>query len=389
MKHMMLRFFLIVSIVTNSSFCNPLLVVVLMVKNEAAAMRSTLQPFVDAGVDSFLILDTGSTDNTIAVTEQFFKEHAIEHGVVAQQPFIDFATSRNYALQCAQGTFQDATFLLMADAEWQMHNVTGLLRFCADHTTDPCNSYLVRTILPSLDFFTPRLIRAQRGVQFVGVVHEVLNQISHKRVNSDVFFNVCTTQYGREKSQQRWLRDKDMLLQEYNRNPHDPRTLFYLAQTCACMGDWENACFYYTLRCAINGWDEENFMAHYKLAQAYESQNLWSSALHYYLKASAVRPWRAEPLIRVANYYLAQKKYALGFLFAQRAVNIAYPLHDVLFIEKDLYDYMRYDILGQCAWFMGEFAIGQAAVEQALLAQPDAPHLQNNLRLYAGISKNA
>ncbi|HLJ31873.1 MAG TPA: hypothetical protein VKU36_05515, partial [Candidatus Babeliales bacterium] len=51
---------------------DPILVVVLMVKNEETVMRATLQPFVDAGINSFFIFDTGSTDNTISVTQTFF-----------------------------------------------------------------------------------------------------------------------------------------------------------------------------------------------------------------------------------------------------------------------------------------------------------------------------
>src|SRR5258707_10172559 len=87
---------------------DPLLVVVLMVKNEETVMRATLQPFVDGGVDSFFIFDTGSTDNTIEVTEQFFAEHGITQVYIAQEPFIDFATSRNRALDLAQEKFPNA-----------------------------------------------------------------------------------------------------------------------------------------------------------------------------------------------------------------------------------------------------------------------------------------
>src|SRR5579871_5674089 len=56
---------------------NPILVVVLMVKNEETVMRATLQPFVDAGIHSYLIFDTGSTDNTVAVTQEMFDEHRV------------------------------------------------------------------------------------------------------------------------------------------------------------------------------------------------------------------------------------------------------------------------------------------------------------------------
>jgi len=385
----MRHIFFYLCIAVNSLFfanivCDPLLVVVLMVKNESHVMRSTLQPFADAGIDSYLILDTGSTDDTIAVTEQFFKDHAIKNGAIAEQPFIDFATSRNYALRCAQERFPHSTFLLMLDAEWHLNNVEGLLQFCSEHKSDAQDSYLVRITCPNLDFFTARLIRAHCNVKFVGVVHEVLDRLTYRRVQSDVFFELHTTQYGREKSEKRWLRDRDLLLKEHERNPCDVRTLFYLAQTYHCLEDFENARIYYTKRCALPGWNEEDFMAHYRLGQVYEAQNNWDQALHYYMQAYSVRPKRAEPLVKIAQYYLARNKFDLSFLFARQAAEIDYPKDDLLFVEKYLYDYMRHDTLGICSWYTQRYDIGEAAVRQALEVNPDAPHLHRNLGLYAG-----
>ena len=78
-----------------------LITIVLMVKNEEAVIEKTLEPFVEGGITSFFIFDTGSTDNTISITELFFKKHNIEHYVILQEPFIDFGTSRNRALDLA------------------------------------------------------------------------------------------------------------------------------------------------------------------------------------------------------------------------------------------------------------------------------------------------
>ena len=38
-----------------------------MVKNEAHVIEETLQPFVDAGIDHFLVFDTGSEDKTVDI----------------------------------------------------------------------------------------------------------------------------------------------------------------------------------------------------------------------------------------------------------------------------------------------------------------------------------
>ena len=149
-----------------------------MVKNEADVIQATLQPFLDAGIDSFLILDTGSTDNTISLIRKIFDDYNIGHGYIVEQPFVDFATSRNYALQCAEEQFPTAHFFLMPDAEWYMNNVSGLLEFCRNMLSAEHNSYLIqmRNSDDSFRFAQQRLLRAHKGLRFVGVVHETPNQ---------------------------------------------------------------------------------------------------------------------------------------------------------------------------------------------------------------------
>lgn len=362
---------------------SPLLVVVLMVKNEEAVMASTLQPFADAGVNAYLVLDTGSGDRTIKNTEDFFITHGITQGYIEQQPFVDFATSRNYALSCAEEKFPNAGFLLMLDAEWRLHNVEGLLKFCAENLTASDDSYLIRIDDPWEEFFVQRLIRPRCGLQFEGVVHETLTRVTPHSVPYDVFFTLCTTEYGRKKTVTRWKRDCDLLLKEFERDPQNPRTLFYLGQTYACLGDLEQSRIFYEKRCAVlHAPLEENFIAHYRLAKIHQEQDHWDLALQYYLKAFSLRPTRIEPLVALADYYLKHGQFELSYLFARRAYDRPYPEDDYLFIEKEAYNYTRYDILGQAAWYTKDYEIGEAAVRKALKVKPEMVHLYHNLAYY-------
>lgn len=368
---------------------DPLLVVVLMVKNEASVIKATLKPFVDARASTdpnklaFLIFDTGSTDNTISVTKEYFQKNKIHNAIIKQEPFIDFATSRNRGLQLAEEAFPNARFMLMPDAEWYMQNVDGLIEFCQKHKNDSVASYLVRLINGSLDFYTARLIRCRSGVNFVGVVHETLSQVSSVKVPKNCFFDYRPGTIGNEASQKRWSRDLGKLLDAHKNNPRDPRTTFYIAQTYQCLGDLVNAQSWYKLRLTMTwGWDEENFMACYRLAQVCESLGDWNNALCYYLQAFSMRPCRAEPLVRLAQHYYNVNNMELCCLFSQRATEIPYPDKDVLFIDKELYDYTRYDLLGISAWYVHKYKIGKAAVENALKTRHDISRLQKNLAFY-------
>jgi tetratricopeptide (TPR) repeat protein len=363
-----------------------LLVAVLMVKNEENAMAPTLQPLVDAGIESFFIFDTGSTDLTIENTQQFFLKHPHCTSAIASEPFVDFATSRNRALYLAEEFFPQAQFMLMLDAEWHLINGHLLLDFCKKAMHETESVYLVR-IVSGIDFYTSRLIRCKTGTRFAGVVHECI--AAHAKVWPEVYFELHTTHYGAEKSRLRWQRDKKLLFEAFKNDPYDSRSLFYLAQTCECLGQHEEALQWYQARLSLPGWDEENFITLYRIAQLYEhlfkehnDKEMLAKAIYYYMEAYNYRPIRAEPLVRLALLYRAQDYFYPAFLFAKKAIDLSYPSNDALFIEKELYDYDRYDVLGIVAWYCQEYELGEWAVLKALKAHSDYSHLHHNLLLY-------
>lgn len=374
----------------NVCVLDPLLVLVLMVKNEENVMQATLKPFLDTACDdkvAYVILDTGSTDNTVAVTRKLFEDYKVKNGCIIEEPFVDFATSRNVALDYVDKKFSKAVFTLMFDAEWYMHNVKGLIKFCEENRNAQAPSISIYVRHAELDFYTQRLFKVSKHVRFVGVVHEVPNQISDLKVPTDVYFELRPEQYGIDKSRQRWLRDKDLFLKELESQPNNSRSLFYLGQTYECLGDFANAIIYYQKRCLLFGGEEEDYVAHYRVGRAAEKLGNWELAEQYYLKAANMRPTRAEPLVHLADHYYCANNPLLCFLYAQRAVELEYPKNDTLFIEKLFYDYNRYDILSRCAYCVGEFEIGKKAALKGLEHYPNNAQLLANLELYSKYSK--
>jgi FkbM family methyltransferase len=370
------------------------LVVVLMVKNEETVMGATLQPFIDGGVDSFFIFDTGSTDNTIAVTEEFFAKNGITQGYIVQEPFIDFATSRNRALDLAQEKFPNAAFMVMPDAEWYLNDARALVEFCelCLRRGDVHTSYMMHIVNQALDNYTCRLFRCNRDVRFFGVVHEVVPQVLTIRVPGTIYFEYLPESNGVEKTAQRFIRDRQLLLKEHLSKPWCTRTLFYLARTCEDLGNWEEAYNFYKIRVDMVGWDEEDFIVRYRLAETIKKLILrsehahkytWSEAMDYYLQAYQMRPHRIEPIVGIADYYVALDQMHLAFLFARRAAEMEYPAKDVLFVEKYLYTYYRYELLARCAWYINEFKIGAVAARKAYEAYPDYKYAKINMECYA------
>lgn len=378
-----------------------LLTVVIMVKNEADVIIPTLQPLVEAGVTSFLVYDTGSTDGTQNIIQEYFNAHGLEHAYIIEEPFIDFAASRNRALDLVEHIFGNSTFIVMLDAEWYIHNVSELIDFCKVHKNyiaPNCtgSSYVMRlvTVQDHINNYIPRLFRRGYNVRYCGVVHESVVDIPSGMVPDSVYFEYRPQQCGREKSKARFSRDYALLKKSLEDDPTNMRTLFYLAQTCQFMDEWEQAIFYYQKRFEVGKVSEERYLAAYRVgcaiehivAEAYKSglhsKYTEEDALEYYLKAYNMLPFRAEPLFRIACYFIRHNQHSIAYLFASRAVQLPYPLKYSLFVENRVYDYLRYDILGQCALYVGEYEIGKKAVLQALQAAPEDIHLYHNLAIY-------
>ncbi len=398
----LISFFSILSYsVSNIDNHDNLLAIVIMVKDEVDVIVPTLKPFVESGLNSFLVFDTGSTDGTQDAIRSYFKESGVTDAYILEEPFIDFSTSRNRALDLAERLFSHHTFLLMLDAEWYTHDVATLLDFCkqnayhsAPHYTGSC--YLMRlfTVQDSINNYVVRLMRIGHNVRYTGPVHETITASPSGIVPNSVYFEYAPQECGREKSRARLMRDYALLKKNHENDPTNLRTLFYLGQTCQFLCAWEEAIFYYKKRLELGPLSEEQYLAAYRVGYAIEyyleeSNNTgvdieyrWEDALHYYLQAHNMLPHRAEPLFRIACHYIRTNQHAIAYLFAMRAAQLPYPYDHSLFVEKKIYDYLRYDILGQCALYAGEYLIGKQAVLKAMETVPEDPCLHHNLAIY-------
>lgn len=363
-----------------------LVVVVLMVKDEAISIQSTLASYYEGGLRHFFVFDTGSSDGTMQLTQDFFQKTQVK-GYIQQEPFIDFSSSRNRALELAEQQFPKAIFFIMPDAEWHLHNCAGLISFCEQEINSDTPLYLINIKMNSTEFTTARLLRVAHHVRFKGVVHEAPETLAFVKGPDSVYFEVKSSTHGIEKSKRRWQQDLLLLTKAYHDDKNDSRTAFYLAQTYECLGLLENAYQIYQHRETLNGWDEENFITAYRLGCLAEQLShrsttiSWETAMSYFLKALSLRPHRIEPLVKIAAYYWPSNVHAC-YLFIKHAYDKPYPKNDLLFVENNMYNFDRFEIMSRCAWYAGEYALGEQATLLALEVCPEMPHLRNNLALY-------
>jgi len=358
----------------------PTICLAMIVKNESAVIERCLNS-VRNHVDSWVIVDTGSEDDT---RERIQRTLAEVPGRLEQRPFNNFGYNRTELMYLAFE--QRADWLLLLDADMVLE-VDGDLHELLSLVTRS-EVLLVNEFGGDADVAMPHLVRGNRHWRFEGVTHEVLMTDGRPRPGRIPAVRIQDFADGYSR-QEKYERDRRLLESEHERNPEDPRTLFYLAQTYRDLGQIDSAVCCYAGRAAMDSsevWDEETFYAEYQVGVLQLESN-WPAAVDALLRAWSMRPTRAEPLYYLAFGWRIREAWPAAYLFASRGVHIPEP-DDILFVDTPLYRWgLRFE-RSVAAWYVGERELARSYTEE-LLSDPDLPDhwrvfAEENLRLSGG-----
>jgi hypothetical protein len=163
----------------------PLVCLAIMVKNEAHAIETTLDS-VKGLVDNYVILDTGSEDLTPQIMIKSLATHGDDMiGALIEEPFIDYAASRNRNLDLCKERF-NSVFTLVLSAEETIGDAAALRAFLEEmrfSEGDEHGAYPVRMNLEDGEpFDSVRVARVDAGWRYFGREHEYLTAPSKKFV---------------------------------------------------------------------------------------------------------------------------------------------------------------------------------------------------------------
>ena len=385
---------------TTKEYDKSLMALVMMVKNEERRITVSFDT-VKEYTDTFIILDTGSTDSTIQTCREYCSKNNITLHL-KEDPFVNFCYSRNVLLDFADEVLKKQRYLLQLDCNDELRNHRELMEFITNYKGPATGFYLKQQWWTgnNMDsYFNVRMCRSHAKWRYKGVVHEYITQegLTLKELRSGsnniprlenvVLFQDRTV--DDDKSFKRFYRDKEMLFNEYLREPKDPRTLFYLAQTCGCLGNMQEAYKFYCLRIKNEdaGFVEEIYQSYFRLGELSQQLNHpWQESVDWYLKAYA-HSQRAEPLVRLAEHYIQQNHfgenkpdYMLAYMYASMACKLVFPLNQILFIDRRCYFYKRYHVLGVIAYHVQQYKEGAEACMKALMAENDEADMTNLIR---------
>ena len=329
----------------------------MIVRDAALFIEETLAS-VASFVDHWVVVDTGSVDDTSEVVQRFFGDRSLP-GVVHHRPWQGFAHNRTEAIALCKG---HGDYALMIDADDVLVGRPPL-----EHLDADCYRMLFG---PDFNFWRSALFKLGRRWEFRGAVHEYAACLDEGATFKNLigpYHVVFRSLGGRAKDPQRFRRDVEALDAEWQANPPDPRTAFYLAQSYRDAGDDEQALQWYRRRAAMAGWDEETFVATLEAAKCLERSGANAQAVDAaYMDAWATRPTRAEPLYEIARRHRADHRWSEGYLAAYRAAAIEFPEDDLLFVPADVYRWRIADERAICAHYLGLHAESAALCDELL-----------------------
>lgn len=338
----------------------------MIVKNEGARIERALASAAP-WIDSWVIVDTGSTDDTKQRIMDFFKVHHVI-GEIRDAPFHDWSQARNQALAYARGlafAYQPDYFLMM-DADMELV-VKDAGRFIS-HKAGP--SYDFYQVAGNCHYQNRRLVHAKVVGNYVGVTHEYLDIVSAGLIDEDIAYFVDHSDGSNRP--EKFKRDIRLLVADMKKDPNNVRSMFYLGQSYRDAGKPERAAKLFKRRVDAGGWDEEVWQSQMNFAACLKDTGDEAGFVRETLVAYNMRPTRAEAPYALARHYREKSMNAPALAFAEAGANL--PLSkDALFVNNYAYQLGLKQEIGITAFYVpGKKRRGYEVVSELMMNPDDA-----------------
>ncbi len=360
----------------------PKIVLSMIVKNEAHVIERCLASITPV-VDSWCIVDTGSTDGTQDVIRRFMRDLP---GEVVEQPWVDFAHNRTGALQCA-AKWGDFALVIDADVRCIVPPAFRREDFAASLDAD----FYQVMIRDGIHYQRTMLTSTKLPFRYRGAMHEFVAIPEGARDGGIVksFHYESKFDGARSQNSMKSIDDAATLVAALDAGD-DPdlegRYLFYLANSLRDAGELETAVDAYRSRVAMGGWSEEIYMSYLNLGRLLHTLGESDSeVITTFLRAHDVLPTRAEALCSGAAVARGAGRMATAHVLSRQAKDISRPV-DSLFLEPDVYEWRALYEFSIAAWYVGDFGDGIRACHRLLyedkLPAEERESVKGNVALY-------
>jgi len=347
----------------------------MIVKDEAHIILKTFDNILTyIPISYWVICDTGSTDNTIDLIFEYFKNKNIP-GDLIDDEWKDFGYNRTKALEYA---FGKSDFVFIFDADDSINNefiLPTVLNF---------DRYLFK-FGPGFTYFRPLLLNNNKRWCFKGVLHEFL--VNLEPVTDTMIQGNYYVQSGREgnrnKNPLKYINDATILNNAYYVEEKSGdrglacRYAFYCAQSYKDAGPnyIDNAIEWYKKCLSLESWKQEKYYSCLKLGELYMIKNDTQTALLYWYKSIEFDPERLEGIISAVEYLRNNDQHLLVNALYYKYKDYQKPGEGKLFLSEDVYNnYLEY-YNSISAFYVHDHQSGYICCKKILLNQLLPNHL--------------
>lgn len=372
----------------------------MIVRNEAKELP-TLWASVKHIVDEWIVVDTGSSDDTVGVAErlgakvfkvgerftttltkehvEFFEKYGVE--TQEQDRVFEFSRARNFS-------FEQATqpFILWLDADDLLVGSQNLKRIIGSNLDVEKQlglhllyKYEVDQYQNSIvEHYRERVVPNNKTFKWQGRIHEILVpslETSYIKVlpqDSYILHRIGSER--RARSADRNLMNLLLDLYEQGDSP-DPRTLFYLAEGLK-VAKKEKALELYEKYVSLSGWDEEKCLAATRISDIWLHKGDAKKALDWAYKSIQFKPDFPSGYANVAQCYYQMELLHECELFAKLALNMEQP--DTLTLVNPKHNqFTPLLLLADCYFRRGYITEAKQFAEKALEHETQNEYLLN------------
>ena len=342
---------------------------VMIVKNEENVIRRSLSsvlPFVD----SWCIVDTGSTDSTMTKIKEITDEFGVK-GILHQRPWVNFGHNRSEALELARSL---ADWSFMFDADDILNGFEGKKKENRPAFSPEVDLYNLTVKRGNITYYRYSFFNNTRPWRYIGVVHEYAecpDLVNQKAVVLDNLYIDARTEGARSKDTDKYKHDAELLEKDLEQNPTSERSMFYAAQSWRDYGDREKAYFWYSKRAdTMTGWYQERYISLYNMIKLTDSLE---KKFELAWRALSVCPKRLEATYEVLRYtrgrnLWSQQAYALAYVSNKESVKKVES--GFLFFEDMVHSCLFYDEFSIHCYYLAKF---EESAEFAFKALQNAP----------------
>jgi glycosyltransferase involved in cell wall biosynthesis len=359
----------------------------MIVKNEEHVIKRSLASILPF-VDTWCIVDTGSTDTTM----QLIKEFSEKPGKLYERPWVNFGHNRTEALELAR-PLADWLFMLDADDIYK-----GTTEF--PQLSPTFDAYSIELQRGSLQYYRPVIFNSRTPWVYLGALHEYASIPTNPQPMIEplptTYYIDARVEGARSKNPTKYKDDALMLEQELLTEPENSRAAFYCAQSWRDSGNPQKAIQWYltasTLRTA---WYQERYISYLNLIRLVDTMSLKSQdsileqKLKYGWKALEICPGRLEAAHSILEFCRKQNLWNLQvYAFALMTVETLEKrdTKNELFTEPEVYTYKFYDEFALYSFYTNHKAnallYGQKALDRIETSHSDYPRIVNNMEFY-------